>query len=135
MAGLLACAFVLLLAWSVLLATDDWMWGALCIIGLFLALIRFFLPTDVVLEVGQIILREPLRVRVMPWNSIHICKDGEDALLLIQGGARRRWGLGWGLGRMQVPLGCGTSVSYRKRCIKEALRLCKAVPINSNPAQ
>ena len=62
MAGLLACVLVMLLAWSVLLATGDWMWGALVLMGLFLALIGFFLPTDVMLSEDKLIVREPLRV-------------------------------------------------------------------------
>ena len=64
--GLLACVLILLLAGAVLLATGDWMWGALVLMGLFLALIGFFLPTDVVLSEDKLIVREPLRVRRSP---------------------------------------------------------------------
>ena len=87
--GLVACVIIMLLAGAVLLATGDWMWGSLALMGMFLALIGFFLPTDVALSDTKIIVREPLRVRGMQWDSIQVCKDGGDALLLIQHGARR----------------------------------------------
>lgn len=122
MAGLLACALVMLLAWSVLLATGDWMWGALVLMGLFLALIGFFLPTDVVLSDDKLIMREPLRVRSMRWDSIQACKDGGDALLLIQQGARRSRH-----GRMQVPLGRGDLTHIRKRAIEDLWQRFKLI--------
>ena len=114
LAALLACALILLLAFSVLLATGDWMWGALACMGMFLALIGFFLPTDIVLSEDKIIVREPLRVRGMRWDSIQVCKDGGDALLLIQRGARRSR-----QGRLIVPLGRGEFTQVRKRAVEQ----------------
>ncbi|MSR34044.1 MAG: hypothetical protein EXS12_04505 [Phycisphaerales bacterium] len=114
LAGLLACALIMLLAFSVLLATGDWIWGGLACMGMFLALIGFFLPTDVVLSADKMIVREPLRVRGMRWDSIQICKDGGDALLLIQRGARRSR-----QGRLLVPLGRGEFTQVRKRAVEQ----------------
>ena len=120
LAGLLAIALIAFLAWSVLLATGDWMWGALTFMGMFLALIDFFLPTDVLLSGEKIIVCQPLRVRGMQWDSIHICKDGGDALLFIQKGARTSL-----QGRLQVPLGRGEFTQGRKRAIEDLWRQCK----------
>lgn len=118
--GLVACVIIMLLAGAVLLATGDWMWGSLALMGMFLALIGFFLPTDVALSDTKIIVREPLRVRGMQWDSIHICKDGGDALLLIQKGARTSL-----QGRLQVPLGRSECTQGRKRAIEDLWRQCK----------
>lgn len=114
LAGLMACALIMLLAWSVLLATGDWMWGTLTLMGMFMALIGFFLPTDVLLSSDKIIVREPLRVRSMRWDSIQLCKDGGDALLLIQRGARRSR-----QGRLIVPLGRGEFTQVRKCAVEQ----------------
>ena len=122
LAGLLACALILLLAWSVLLATGDWMWGTLPLMGMFMALIGFFLPTDVLLSSDKIIVREPLRVRSMRWDSIQLCKDGGDALLFIQQSARRSRH-----GRMQAPLGRGDLAHKRKRAIEDLWQRFKLI--------
>ena len=77
-------------------------------------LIGFFLPTDIMLSEDKIIVREPLRVRGMRWDSIQVCKDGGDALLLIQRGARRSR-----QGRLLVPLGRGQFTQVRKRAVEQ----------------
>ena len=120
--GLVACVIIMLLAGAVLLATGDWMWGSLALMGMFLALIGFFLPTDVALSDTKIIVREPLRVRGMQWDSIQVCKDGGDALLLIQHGARRSRQM-----RLVVPLGRGQFTQVRKRAIEQLCMQCKQV--------
>ena len=121
-AGVLACVLILLLAGAVLLATGDWMWGALAFIAMFMALIGFFLPPDVALSGTKIILREPLRVRAMRWDAIQLCKDGGDALLLIQHGARRSRQM-----RLVVPLGRGQFTQARKHAIEQLCMQCKQV--------
>ena len=117
LAGLMACALIMLLAWSVLLATGDWMWGTLTLMGMFMAL-----PTDVLLSSDTIIIREPLRVRSMRWDSIQLCKDVGDALLFIQQSARRSRH-----GRMQVPLGRGDLAHKRKRAIEDLWQRFKLI--------
>ena len=112
----------MLLAGAVLLATGDWMWGSLALMGMFLALIGFFLPTDVALSDTKIIVREPLRVRGMQWDSIQACKDGGDALLLIQHGSRRSRQM-----RLVVPLGRGQFTQVRKRAIEQLCMQSKQV--------
>lgn len=98
------------------------MWGTLTLMGMFMALIGFFLPTDVLLSSDKIIVREPLRVRSMRWDSIQLCKDGGDALLLIQQSARRSRH-----GRMQVPLGRGDLTHKRKRAIEDLWQQFKLI--------
>ncbi len=120
--GLVACVIIMLLAGAVLLATGDWMWGSLALMGMFLALIGFFLPTDVALSDTKIIVREPLRVRGMQWDSIQACKDGGDALLLIQHGSRRSRQM-----RLVVPLGRGQFTQVRKHAIEQLCMQCKQV--------
>jgi hypothetical protein len=120
--GLLACVLILLLAGAVLLATGDWMWGALACMAMFMALIGFFLPTDVALSDTKIIVREPLRVRSMQWDLIQICKDGGDALLLIQHRARRSRQT-----RLVIPLGRGQFMQARKQAIKQLCKCCKPI--------
>ncbi len=120
--GLLACVLILLLAGAVLLATGDWMWGALACMAMFMALIGFFLPTDVALSDTKIIVREPLRVRSMQWVLIQICKDGGDALLLIQHRARRSRQT-----RLVIPLGRGQFMQARKQAIKQLCKCCKPI--------
>ena len=122
LAGVLACSLVSLLAWSVLLSTGDWMWGALTFMAMFLALIGFFLPTDVALSDTKIIVREPLRVRGMQWDLIQTCKDGGDALLLIQHRARRSRQM-----RLVVPLGRGQFTQVRRQAIEQLCMQCKQV--------
>jgi hypothetical protein len=112
----------MLLAGAVLLATGDWMWGSLALMGMFLALIGFFLPTDVALSDTKIIVHEPLRVRAMQWDSIQACKNGGDALLLIQHGGRRSRQM-----RLVVPLGCGQFTQVRKHAIEQLCMQCKQV--------
>ena len=121
-AGVLACVLILLLAGAVLLATGDWMWGALACMAMFMALIGFFLPTDVALSDTKIIVREPLRVRSMQWDLIQTCKDGGDALLLIQHRARRSRQM-----RLVVPLGRSQFTQVRKRAIEQLCMQCKQV--------
>ena len=120
--GLLACVLILLLAGAVLLATGDWMWGALACMAMFMALIGFFLPTDVALSDTKIIVREPLRVRSMQWDLIQICKDGGDAWLLIQHRARRSRQT-----RLIVPLGRDQFTQVRKQAIEQLCMQCKQV--------
>ena len=120
--GLVACVLIMLLAGAVLLATGDWMWGSLALMGMFLALIGFFLPTDVALSDTKIIVREPLRVRAMQWDSIQACKNGGDALLLIQHGGRRSRQM-----RLVVPLGRGQFTQVRKHAIEQLCMQCKQV--------
>lgn len=121
-AGVLACVLILLLAGAVLLATGDWMWGALAFIAMFMALIGFFLPTDVALSDTKIIVREPLRVRSMQWDLIQKCKDGGDALLLIQHRARRSRQT-----RLIVPLGRDKFTQARKQAIEQLCKCCKPI--------
>ena len=98
------------------------MWGTLTLMGMFMALIGFFLPTDVLLSSDKIIVREPLRVRSMRWDSIQLCKDGGDALLFIQQSARRSR-----YGRMQAPLGRGDLAHKRKRAIEDLWQRFKLI--------
>jgi len=120
--GLVACVIIMLLAGAVLLATGDWMWGSLALMGMFLALIGFFLPTDVALSDTKIIVREPLRVRSMQWDLIQKYKDGGDALLLIQHRARRSRQT-----RLVIPLGRGQFMQARKQAIEQLWKSCKPI--------
>lgn len=122
LAGVLACVLILFLAGAVMLATGDWMWGALACMAMFMALIGFFLPTDVALSDTKIIVREPLRVRSMQWDLIQTCKDGGDALLLIQHRARRSRQM-----RLVVPLGRDQFMQARKHAIEQLCMQCKQV--------
>ena len=120
--GLLAFVLIMLLGGAVFLATGDWMWGALACMAMFMALIGFFLPTDVALSDTKIIVREPLRVRSMQWDLIQICKDGGDALLLIQHRARRSRQT-----RLVIPLGRGQIMQARKQAIEQLCKCCKPI--------
>jgi hypothetical protein len=117
-----ACGALLVLAAGVALTTGDWMWGALALLGMFIALIRFFLPSDVEVTDEKITLREPLRVRTLPWSEVRGCIDGGDAMLLTVARSRRSL-----RGSVQVPLGRGEAVAVRKHCIQDRVKNSKVV--------
>ena len=86
MAALLCVATI-----GVLIAqlTGEWLWGALSMVGLFLSLARFFLPTRFRVTPERVEASHPLASSSMAWADVHCIYWRESRALIARGDTAR----------------------------------------------